>query len=203
MSRIRTAMPLFRAFAAPRLTATTTTTTSTTYRAALRYSTTTTTTTTTTTPSPPPPSRAAALAAAEAITESDSAQPSAIDPLRPAHPSSTSTSKSKHLKTTSRSKSVPFTPATQPSIPLSPPLYHVARSAAKNLPIYTDYKRGGNLHLTTVRKVTGDGAALRDELRSWLGKRDEEVRLNDLTGHVVVKGHCTARVKEFLQARGM
>ncbi|KAJ4344982.1 54S ribosomal protein img2, mitochondrial, partial [Ascochyta clinopodiicola] len=74
---------------------------------------------------------------------------------------------------------------------------------SNNLPIYTDYKRGGNLLLTTVRKVTGDLQALRDELRVWLGKKDQEVTINDLTKHVVVKGHHTERIAEFLKGRGM
>ncbi|KAH7095574.1 mitochondrial large subunit ribosomal protein-domain-containing protein [Paraphoma chrysanthemicola] len=90
-----------------------------------------------------------------------------------------------------------------PNLPLSPPRYHVSRSASKNLPIYTDYKRGGNLHLTTVRKITGDLSALRDELRVYLNKKNEDVKINDLTKHVIVKGHCKPEVQRFLEARGM
>ncbi|KAJ4982614.1 mitochondrial large ribosomal subunit l49, partial [Stagonosporopsis vannaccii] len=145
--------------------------------------------------------RAAALAAVEAVTESDSAQPGAQDPLRPAH---AAPSKSHALKTAARAaKTVPFTPATQPQMPQAPPRYHVARSANKNLPVYTDYKRGGNLHLTTVRKVTGDLHALRDELRTWLAKKDDDVKVNTLTQHVVVKGHHKDTIAEFLRGRGM
>jgi large subunit ribosomal protein L49 len=54
-----------------------------------------------------------------------------------------------------------------------------------------------------VRKITGDLIALRDELRRFLVKPDEEVTINSLTGHVVVKGHCQEKVKEFLEQRGM
>ena len=179
-------MSLLRVFTAPKAA---------TYRSALRYS--------TAAPSASTSSsaRAANLAAVEAVTESDSAQPGAEGPLRPAH---TSPSKSKNLKTASRTaKTVPFTPATQPQIPHSPPTYHVARSANKNLPIYTDYKRGGNLHLTTVRKVTGDLHALREELKTWLAKKDEHVTVNALTQHVIVKGHHKDKIAEFLKGRGM
>ncbi|KAF1928925.1 Img2-domain-containing protein [Didymella exigua CBS 183.55] len=178
-------MSLLRAFAAPRPAA---------YRCAARYST-------------APPSltsssvRAADLAAVEAVTESDSAQPGAEDPLRPAHTSPPS--KSKLLKDAAKARrTVPFTPATEPQMPLSPPRYHIARSANRNLPVYTDYKRGGNLHLTTVRKVTGDLQALRDELRSWLAKKDEDVKINTLTQQVIVKGHHKETVADFLSARG-
>ncbi|KAF2869032.1 mitochondrial large subunit ribosomal protein-domain-containing protein [Massariosphaeria phaeospora] len=90
-----------------------------------------------------------------------------------------------------------------PQIELPPPKYHIARTASKNLPIYTDYKRGGNLHLTTVRKITGDMAALRDELRVFLNKKDEDVKVNTLTAHVIVKGHHHVDIAEFLKSRGM
>lgn len=179
-------MSLLRAFAAPRAA---------THRACLRYST-----------APPTPltssaDRAADLAAVEAVTESDSAQPGAPDPLRPAH---RAPSKSKNLKTVARTaKTVPFTPATQPQIPLSPPTYHVARSSKGNMPVYTDKKRGGNLRLTTVRKITGDLHALREELQMWLSKKEQDVTVNTLTGHVIVKGHDSGRIAEFLTARGM
>lgn len=178
-------MSLLRAFTAPRPAA---------YRSALRYS--------TASPSSTASSaRAADLAAVEAVTESDSAQPGAPDPLRPAH--GNPPSKSKILKDAAKArKTVPFTPATEPSMPSSPPAYHVSRSANKNLPVYTDYKRGGNLHLTTVRKITGDLQALRDELRSWLAKKEEDVKINPLTQHVIVKGHHKEKVEAFLRGRG-
>lgn len=54
-----------------------------------------------------------------------------------------------------------------------------------------------------MRKITGDLAGLRDELRVFLNKKDEDVKINSLTGHVIVKGHCSVKVAEFLTARGM
>ena len=57
--------------------------------------------------------------------------------------------------------------------------------------------------MTTVRKITGDLSALRDELRVYLNKKNEDVKVNSLTGHVIVKGHHTAHIKRFLEARGM
>ena len=70
------------------------------------------------------------------------------------------------------------------------------------MPVYTDYKRGGNLHTTTIRKVTGDATALRDELRVYLNKMEGEVRVNSLTNHVILKGHHKPEVEEFLRNRG-
>lgn len=189
MSRIQPLRPLLRAFAAPRPFFS---------RPSVRYN--------SAVPAAAPTSqRAADLAAVEAVTESDSAQPGASDPLRPSH---VAPSKSKTLKANASQKiadkanTVPFTPATQPQIPLTPPLYHVARSKSKNLPVYTDYKRGGNLHLTTVRKITGDLQPLRDELQSWLQRKDADVTINALTRTVVVKGHFKPEIEDFLKARG-
>jgi large subunit ribosomal protein L49 len=165
-----------------------------------------------TAPTPTPtPQRAADLAAAEAITESDSAQPPQSQSQSQSQSPTAQVSASASTSTSSTSTSTPTptpTPAsaayTPPTLaPLPPPRYHVARSASKNLPVYTDYKRGGNLHLTTVRKITGDSTALRDELRELLRKQDKDVSVNPLNGHVVVKGHHSAKIAEFLKERGM
>ncbi|KAF1844073.1 uncharacterized protein K460DRAFT_408380 [Cucurbitaria berberidis CBS 394.84] len=170
--------------------------------------------------------RAADLATAEAITESDSAQPPEPKPTLPSQrpratktktvePTTPSLPKSafqlnkfkpesrtqKEIRLRNAAKASPAQRAT--NIELPPPKYHISRSASKNLPIYTDYKRGGNLHLTTIRKITGDLSALRDELRVFLNKKNEEVTINSLTGHVIVKGHHTSEIAEFLKARGM
>jgi len=106
--------------------------------------------------------------------------------------------------TTSALKKAPKTRTASPiTIELPLPKYHVSRSKNKNLPIYTDYKRGGNLRLTTIRKITGDLSALRDELRVYLNKKNEDVKINSLTEHVIVKGHHKTQVQTFLEARGM
>ncbi|KAL5121057.1 mitochondrial 54S ribosomal protein img2 [Pleosporales sp. CAS-2024a] len=82
------------------------------------------------------------------------------------------------------------------------PKYFVARSTTGNLPVYTEFKRGGSLQLTTIRKVNGDLVQLRDELRAFLRKRIDHVTINYLTQHVVVKGHHKHEVKDFLEQRG-
>jgi large subunit ribosomal protein L49 len=115
---------------------------------------------------------------------------------------STSTSKPNTESSLTKKSSSKARTSSTVSIELPPPKYHVSRSANKNLPIYTDYKRGGNLHLTTIRKITGDLSALRDELRVYLNKKNEDVKINPLTQHVVVKGHHSGLVKSFLEQRG-
>jgi large subunit ribosomal protein L49 len=57
--------------------------------------------------------------------------------------------------------------------------------------------------LTTIRRITGDLTALRDELRVFLNKKNEDVKINSLTQQVVVKGHHKPEIFDFLTARGM
>ncbi|KAL6709475.1 54S ribosomal protein img2, mitochondrial [Coniothyrium glycines] len=167
-------------------------------------------TATQTPPKPQDAARAADLAATEAVTESDSAQP--VQP-KPALPSERPKGSVKPLtdsltpftETSAHASSPQNTPKPQRTLKLElpPPRYHVGRSSSKNLPIYTDYKRGGNLHLTTIRKITGDPSALRDELRVLLNKKEGDVKVNTLNNHVIIKGHHTVEVSDFLKARGM
>ncbi|KAF2011672.1 hypothetical protein BU24DRAFT_426754 [Aaosphaeria arxii CBS 175.79] len=185
------------------------------------------------TKAPPPPSspkeaaRAADLAAAEALTDGDSAQAPAPKPVLPSdhtNPSQTtaqtdsvpvssgraaasniaqvSKPKAQTSKTAKENKAT-STPQSTTTLELPPAKYHVERSKSGNLPVYQDYKRGGNLHLTTIRKITGDRSALRDELRVLLGKKDEDVKINQLTKHVTIKGHHRAEVLKFLELRVM
>ncbi|EOA89919.1 hypothetical protein ACJQWK_02880 [Exserohilum turcicum] len=173
--------------------------------------------------SPQAAQRAADLAAAESLTEADSAQPPEDKPVLPSkHPRAdnkpTSPKKANGVAppppwaapkgtantTKALKQKAPKKPKTPraPETSLPPPKYTVSRSTNKNLPIYTDYKRGGNLHQTLVRKITGDVMALRDELRVFLNKKDEDVIINSLTRHIVVKGHHANEITQFLVARG-
>jgi len=114
-------------------------------------------------------SRAADLAATETATDVDSAQSPAPKPALPSQ----------------RSTAQPNTPTRNTAKP-SPP-YYISRSHSKNLPVYTDFKRGGNLHLTIIRRVQGDLKALKHDMQMLLSKNDDEVKINDLTKQVVIK----------------
>lgn len=57
--------------------------------------------------------------------------------------------------------------------------------------------------MTTVRKITGDLQQLRDDLRAVLNVKEEDVKINQLTRHVIVKGHYVPQVMAFLTSRGM
>jgi large subunit ribosomal protein L49 len=86
--------------------------------------------------------------------------------------------------------------------------YFVTRTQNNELPVYSDYKRGGNLKLTLVRKVSGDPSALRDalrrELRDMMGGESvarERVVVNERTRQVVIKGLVRDQVVRFLRER--
>jgi large subunit ribosomal protein L49 len=75
-----------------------------------------------------------------------------------------------------------------PSHPALKPLtYHVHRTASKQLPVYLDAKRGGNLHQTLIRKIEGNVEDLRDELKEALRLEEGKIAINYLTRHVVIK----------------
>jgi large subunit ribosomal protein L49 len=90
----------------------------------------------------------------------------------------------------------------QSTAPLAAPRYTISRSSSRNLPIYTDFKRGGNLRTTQIRKITGDLSALRDELRVLLKKEDHEVRINTLTQQINIKGHHKGQIEQFFLKKG-
>ncbi|KAF2278497.1 uncharacterized protein EI97DRAFT_431724 [Westerdykella ornata] len=164
---------------------------------------------------PPTPStpeaatRAADLAAAEAAIESDNPNPASSKPVLPSGhisqtPSAPSTSSPTPLQTPNPQKQQQGTEITveETKLVLGPAKYHVERTRNNNFPVFTDYKRGGNLRTTVVRRVTGDVHALKDELRLFLGKTDDEVHLTQVSRQVIVKGHHKQQVLDFLSARG-
>jgi large subunit ribosomal protein L49 len=79
--------------------------------------------------------------------------------------------------------------------------YFVTRTKSNELPVYTDTKRGGNLKLTTVRKIDGNPEVLRDALRERPGLEGKRVVVNEVTKHVVIKGHVKPEVIDFLRER--
>ena len=69
-----------------------------------------------------------------------------------------------------------------------PPLaYHVHRTASRQLPIYHLAKRGGNLHQTRIRKIDGNLMELKKDLRQALGLTEEQIAVNQLTRHIIIK----------------
>lgn len=69
--------------------------------------------------------------------------------------------------------------------------YRVSRTPSAQLPIYLLAKRGGNLKQTRVKKIEGNIAQLREDLKVALGiEEDREIQVNHLTRHIIVKVCC-------------
>ncbi|KAF2260972.1 Img2-domain-containing protein [Lojkania enalia] len=175
-------------------------------------------------------SEAAEQASTEASTEADSAQSSAPKPILPSKlPNSGKPEKSKKpgkgANSTKSYKAEEDAATCRIEAPesehkatkeeekpsalelniseLGPARYYVERTRNKNLPIYSDYKRGGNLHLTIIKNITGDIEALRDEVQEFLNKKSKDVTVNTTTRHVIIKGFHMPEVRHILEKRGM
>lgn len=75
--------------------------------------------------------------------------------------------------------------------------FHVGRTSSNQLPVYQDSKRGGNLHQTLIRKISGDARVLREDIREHLGLQEKDVVVNPVTGHVVVKVSLSSLSKPY------
>lgn len=79
--------------------------------------------------------------------------------------------------------------------------YHVSRTPSENLPVYLDRKRGGNLHLTMIRKIAGDARKLRDDVVEYLGLEEDRCWVNPLTNQVVMKGWHKEALVPWLESK--
>ncbi|KAL9003776.1 MAG: hypothetical protein Q9188_003381 [Gyalolechia gomerana] len=103
-------------------------------------------------------------------------------------------------KPTIASKPITTDPPPVPDI-TEPLLYHVYRTPSQQLPVYHLAKRGGSLLQTRLRKVDGDIMKLKSELQQALGLKQDEISVNQLTRHIIIKGWRRQEVNQFLQAR--
>ncbi|TVY68895.1 54S ribosomal protein img2 [Lachnellula suecica] len=98
--------------------------------------------------------------------------------------------------TTATSSTPP--PSLESAISSSRP-YRIALTKSKEYPVYHLNKRGGNMHITKVKHIEGDIEALKADLQKTLKLKDaKEVVINQLTRHIIVKGHHRDEIKEFL-----
>lgn len=87
----------------------------------------------------------------------------------------------------------PTSPAPPTSSPASSTIlrasepYTVSRTPTRGLPVYQLSKSGGNLKLTRVRKLGGALETLRKQLEETLRPEPEYVKINPLTGHIIIK----------------
>ncbi|KAF3491425.1 uncharacterized protein GIQ15_00942 [Arthroderma uncinatum] len=97
----------------------------------------------------------------------------------------------------------PAAPETTPALPLTNLPYFIRRTPSNQLPIYLVTKAGGTKQETRVRKTEGDLNALRADLVKYLGleAKPSEVYINQINGHVTIKGWRKPEVMQFLLDR--
>ncbi|TXT13558.1 hypothetical protein VHUM_00925 [Vanrija humicola] len=86
--------------------------------------------------------------------------------------------------------------------------YIVERTASGELPVYSDFKNGGNAR-TIVRKVKGNVLALRQDLSDYLADghidpitKPPKVIIKPTSQQIEVSGRWVAEVKGWLEMRG-
>ncbi|TVY49182.1 54S ribosomal protein IMG2, mitochondrial [Lachnellula cervina] len=98
---------------------------------------------------------------------------------------------------TTASSSTPAPSLTTAISPSKP--YRIALTKSKEYPVYHLNKRGGNMHITKIKHIEGDIDALKADLQRTLKLQDaKDVVINQLTRHIIVKGHYRDDIKQFL-----
>ncbi|RDL31855.1 uncharacterized protein BP5553_09257 [Venustampulla echinocandica] len=88
-------------------------------------------------------------------------------------------------------------------VPSNSKPYRVPLTPSDCFPVYQLKQRGGNKLLTRVKNIQGDIAAFKTDLQKSLAVADDkEVVINQLTGHIVIKGHRKKEVTAFLVEHG-
>ncbi|CRG85960.1 mitochondrial large ribosomal subunit L49, putative [Talaromyces islandicus] len=119
-------------------------------------------------------------------------------------------------------KQTPTTPAADaevaqvqsPPLPLTNLPYFVRRTPSNQFPVYLETKAGGTTRLTKIQKTEGDLEALKSDLTRALGldsvksysrgprhKKTPEITINQLNGHIIVKGWKKPEIEKFLADR--
>ncbi|KAF9390468.1 hypothetical protein CPB97_009178 [Podila verticillata] len=81
-----------------------------------------------------------------------------------------------------------------------PKAYFVERTKSGQLPVYSEYKNAGTRTLTVIRKIQGNATALKtDILTTYPGA---EVRVNERSNQVILKGLVMDDVRQWLTAKG-
>ncbi|KAK8203898.1 mitochondrial large subunit ribosomal protein-domain-containing protein [Phyllosticta capitalensis] len=88
-------------------------------------------------------------------------------------------------------------PKTRPRLP-----YFVMRTPSAKLPVYHETKAGGNLHQTKLRKIEGDIRKLKSAIQTELGLDPSEVKINDVTRNILIKGNRKMEIQDWLIEKG-
>ncbi|KAI0593995.1 mitochondrial large subunit ribosomal protein-domain-containing protein [Biscogniauxia sp. FL1348] len=91
----------------------------------------------------------------------------------------------------------PSEPPPQPTLP-----YYVGRNNLRNFGVYHKVKSGGNFKITLLKKGEGNLQALKRDIRDALGLPETDVSVNNVTRHIVIRGHRREQVLTFLHTMG-
>ncbi|KAH7322829.1 ribosomal protein L49/IMG2 [Stachybotrys elegans] len=80
--------------------------------------------------------------------------------------------------------------------------YMVLRTPYQQLPVYRDWKSGGNRKLTLIRRIHGDRQLMATELAKDLNVQREDVAVNPRTHAILIKGDRFEDVKNWLLSKG-
>ncbi|KAG0257333.1 hypothetical protein BGZ95_005275 [Linnemannia exigua] len=81
-----------------------------------------------------------------------------------------------------------------------PRTYFVERTKAGQLPVYSEFKNAGTRPLTIIRKIQGNATALKtDLLTTYPGA---EIRVNERSNQVILKGLVMDDVRQWLTVKG-
>lgn len=81
---------------------------------------------------------------------------------------------------------------------LEPLPYFVSRTGNNNLPVYQEYKAGGNKPQIRIRKVEGNLQFLKNQIEEAFQIGKGGVTVNPLAGHVIIKGRRRDEIIRFL-----
>lgn len=85
-------------------------------------------------------------------------------------------------------------------VPFGVKSYFVERSATGNLPVYSDFKRGGKV-VTEIRKIHGDPVQLRNDLQARLTHIPKDsFRVMMQAKKIVIEGEVVKQVKNILSS---
>ncbi|KAG0369575.1 hypothetical protein BGZ54_009551 [Gamsiella multidivaricata] len=81
-----------------------------------------------------------------------------------------------------------------------PRTYFVERTKSGQLPVYSEFKNAGSRPLTIIRKIQGNATALKTDILATYP--EAEVRVNERSNQVILKGMVMDDVRQWLTVKG-
>ncbi|GJJ78159.1 large subunit ribosomal protein L49 [Entomortierella parvispora] len=81
-----------------------------------------------------------------------------------------------------------------------PRTYFVERTKSGQLPVYSEFKNAGTRPLTIIRKIQGNATALKTDI--MVTYPGAEIRVNERSNQVILKGLVMDDVRQWLTVKG-